>query len=346
MVDLSTEWCGWCKVMEKKIFTDPEVLDLMLPKYNSYVLDAEKDSIGQLLKLKYGVAAYPTFLFFTPNGDYIESTCGAMPKEYWMPYIQDSIDVKPINRPGIPSGLSFQWPDFVQRELKAQFKKSTPSETELKNFFSHCNYKQFVDYNVCRFYPQSIPDSLLENMLLDRQWLNENYGADLTSDLISMSINWKAYAQIQDSNWNLAWHYMNKYATCFPSNDWELFNLKLTYFESKIEVDSLIQLGLKNPTFVHDHTASEIIEFLYKHGITKEQLKQAAEWNKDELNKTVVFKFAAYQAKLCYKLSDLTEAKKWAEIALDKAKNEGIQVAKDDELIMILASKNVKVTEG
>jgi thioredoxin-related protein len=58
MVDLSTEWCSWCKVMEKKIFTDLEVLALMQPKINSYVLDAEKDSIGQLLKLKYGVAAY------------------------------------------------------------------------------------------------------------------------------------------------------------------------------------------------------------------------------------------------------------------------------------------------
>jgi thioredoxin-related protein len=46
MVDLSTEWFSWCKVMDKQHFTDPEVLSLMQPKLNSYMLDAEKDSIG------------------------------------------------------------------------------------------------------------------------------------------------------------------------------------------------------------------------------------------------------------------------------------------------------------
>ena len=66
MVDLSTEWCYWCKVMDKNQFRDSEILALMNPKLNSYMLDAEKDSIGQLLKLKFGIASYPSFLFFTP----------------------------------------------------------------------------------------------------------------------------------------------------------------------------------------------------------------------------------------------------------------------------------------
>ncbi len=346
MVDLSTEWCGWCKVMEKKIFTDPEVLELMQPKLNSYVLDAEKDSIGQLLKLKYGVAAFPSFLFFTPQGDYLETWCGAMPKEYWVQYIRDSIDSKPINRPGIPSGLSFQWPDFVQRELKANFKNSAPSNQELESFFSSCNYKEFVDFNVCRFYPKSIPDTLLENMLNNRPWLNSNYGADITSELISMSINWKAYSQIQDSNWAKARHYMDKYTANFPENDWELFNLKLTYFESKMEVDSLIQLGLQNPTFVYEHTASEIIDFISENGKTAIQLKQAAEWNQRELNKSIQFKFAKYQAQISFKLSDVIEAKKWAKIAIDQAKKEGVQIANDDLLLRILATTIDKNSDG
>ena len=46
MVDLSTEWCSWCKVMDKQHFRDPEILSLMTPKLNSYMLDAERDSIG------------------------------------------------------------------------------------------------------------------------------------------------------------------------------------------------------------------------------------------------------------------------------------------------------------
>ena len=234
MVDLSTEWCSWCKVMDKKHFTDPEILSLMQPKLNSYMLDAERDSIGQLLKLKFGVAAYPSFLFFTPQGEYLETWCGAMPKEYWIQYIKDSIDLVPMARPSIPSGLKFQWPDFVQKELKANFKKSTPSQAELNDFFAKCDYKQFVDFNVCRFYPRDIPDELLNTMLQDKKWLNDNYGADIATDLLQMSINWKAYAQIQDSNWTKAWTYMNQYKKHFPQNEWELFNVKLFYFTSKV----------------------------------------------------------------------------------------------------------------
>jgi len=123
------------------------------------------------LKLKYGVASYPSFLFFTPSGDYIETWTGAMPKEYWMKYVKDSIDREPIHRPGIPSGLKFVWPDFVVKELKANFKKSTPSDSTLNQFFKTCNYKKFVDFNVCRFYPRSIPDSLIDKMFQDQKWL-------------------------------------------------------------------------------------------------------------------------------------------------------------------------------
>ena len=133
---------------------------------------------------------------------------------------------------------------------------------------------------------------------------------------------------------------MKKYAFKFPENDWELFNLRLTYYESKMEVDSLIQLGLQNPSFVYDHTASEIIEFVCDYGKTKGQLKQAELWNKAELDKAIMFKFAKYQAQISFKLSDIIEAKKWAQIALDQAKKEGVQLANDDLLLKILAAKN------
>lgn len=132
-----------------------------------------------------------------------------MPKEYWMKYIKDSIDQIPISRPGIPSGLKFQWPVFVQRELYAKFKSSAPSDSELDTFFSRCNYKKFEDFNVCRFYPGSIPDSLIYQMFEDQKWLNENYGSDIVCDLLSTAVNWKAYKQIKFSNWGTATNYIS-----------------------------------------------------------------------------------------------------------------------------------------
>jgi thioredoxin-related protein len=344
MVDLSTEWCGPCKIMEKKNFADPEVLSLMQPKLNSYILDAETDSIGQLLKLKYGVCAYPSFLFFTPQGEYLETWCGAMPKEYWVQYVRDSIDTEPMARPGIPAGLHFEWPDFVQRELKAKFKNSTPKNEELKRFFEQCDYTNFVDFNVCRFYPRNIPDSLLNLMIQDKGLISGKFGKDITTDMLSTSINWKTYYEVEQENWSNARSYMNQYASNFPQFEWELFNAKLFYFEMKMEVDSLIDLGVKNPDFVSEHIAIMLVDFISKNGKTKSHFEQAIQWNKEEMEQEEQFVFAKYQALLSYKMSDLAESKKWISIAKDLARKEGIDLKSETEFKWLIDT--IESTKG
>lgn len=340
MVDLSTEWCSSCKVAEKKLFTDREILNLMQPKLNSYVLDAEKDSVGQLLKLKYGVCSYPSFLFFTPRGEYLETWVGTMPREYWIQYIKDSVDSVPISRPGIPSGLEFPWPDFVERELKKNFRKSAPQKEELDSFFSTCNHRSFVDFNVCRFYPGDIPDSLLYHLINDQEWLNQNYGMDLTSNLISTSFIWKIYAEIQNENWSRTQEYMSEFQIHFPEDKWELFNAKLFYFQTKKDVDSLINLGVENPDYVSEHIALEMIEFIYKFGSTEEHFRQASKWNWVEFEKSASYDLAKNQALLSFKLNDLVETRRWIEITKEQAKKEGVNLELDAEM------RNLKRTIG
>lgn len=141
----------------------------MSSKLYFHISNAEKYFCRIALEIKAWRGSISQLSFFTPSGDYIETWTGAIPKEYFMQYIKDSIDKVPILRPGIPQGLKFQWPSFVQRELKAKFKKSFPSDLELDTFFSSCNYKKFVDFNVCKFYPRSIPDSLASQMFEDQK---------------------------------------------------------------------------------------------------------------------------------------------------------------------------------
>jgi thioredoxin-related protein len=342
MVDLSTEWCYWCKVMDKQHFRDTEVLSLMNAKLNSYMLDAEKDSIGKLLKLKFGIASYPSFIFFTPQGEYLETWHGSMPKKYWMQFIQDSIDKLPMPRPGIPDGLKFNWPAFVQRELKANFNKSNPSDEELNAFFAQCDYKTFTDFNVCRFYPNKVPDALLEKMISDKPWLDVNYGHDIATDLIGTSVNWKGYREIENNNWTDARKYINRYQRMFPENQWEVFHLNLFYFQEKNDVDSLIQLGLQHDSFVYDYTADQFVEFIVKNGSKKSHFKQATFWNSRELNKETNFKRAKYQAQITARQKDWNQAKHWAQVAIEATKKENIEISTADKWLSELA-KNGRI---
>ncbi len=41
-IDIYTGWCGWCKVMDKNTFTDPEIAKLLNEKFYPVKLDAEQ----------------------------------------------------------------------------------------------------------------------------------------------------------------------------------------------------------------------------------------------------------------------------------------------------------------
>lgn len=42
-IDVYTDWCGWCKVMDKKTFTDQTVIDYMNEHYYAVKFNAEKE---------------------------------------------------------------------------------------------------------------------------------------------------------------------------------------------------------------------------------------------------------------------------------------------------------------
>lgn len=41
LVDVYTDWCGWCKVMDRKTFTDPDVVSYINENFHAIKLDAE-----------------------------------------------------------------------------------------------------------------------------------------------------------------------------------------------------------------------------------------------------------------------------------------------------------------
>ena len=41
-INISTEWCGWCKKMDKTTFTEPEVVDYLNTHYYAIKFDAEQ----------------------------------------------------------------------------------------------------------------------------------------------------------------------------------------------------------------------------------------------------------------------------------------------------------------
>ena len=75
LVDVYTDWCGWCKKMDKTTFHNDEVAKFVNENMVALKLNAEK-GIGKELSQKYGVSGLPTIIYLDYKGNLIEKKPG------------------------------------------------------------------------------------------------------------------------------------------------------------------------------------------------------------------------------------------------------------------------------
>jgi thiol:disulfide interchange protein len=73
LVDVYTDWCGWCKKLDREVFTDARVADasrgLVAVRVN-----AEKG--GEKVAERYDVQGFPTILFVDGSGNVVKRIDG------------------------------------------------------------------------------------------------------------------------------------------------------------------------------------------------------------------------------------------------------------------------------
>lgn len=91
LVDIYTDWCGWCKKMDKETYANKSVAKALNKNFVCIKYNPEKDGNikvgGKVYKpgafeSMANVTGYPATAFFKSNGKFIETVDGYLEKKY------------------------------------------------------------------------------------------------------------------------------------------------------------------------------------------------------------------------------------------------------------------------
>jgi thioredoxin-related protein len=85
LIDFYTEWCGWCKRMEKDTYSNAKVQD-SLKQFVCVKIDAEQN---RDLAKKYKINGFPSTAFLKSNGELIDVIPGYLPPQDFLKLLDE-----------------------------------------------------------------------------------------------------------------------------------------------------------------------------------------------------------------------------------------------------------------
>jgi len=93
IVDVYTDWCGWCRRMDHDVYAKSEINDYLRKKFVTIRLNAEShdaaryeghDWTSQDLSQRFRVSGYPTTIFLRSTGEHMANVPGYVPADRFM----------------------------------------------------------------------------------------------------------------------------------------------------------------------------------------------------------------------------------------------------------------------
>lgn len=79
-IDVYATWCGPCKYLSRNVFTENDLGDYMNAHFINLKIDGEKGDGVQLME-QFGIDAFPTMLFLSPDEELLKKIVGAVDKD-------------------------------------------------------------------------------------------------------------------------------------------------------------------------------------------------------------------------------------------------------------------------
>jgi thioredoxin-related protein len=92
MVDVYTDWCGWCKRLDKDTYGNKDVETKLNKNFIAVKINPEKSAQNASLAKQFGTRGYPHIVFLDAAGKKLSESPGYMPADQFLKRLDDVIE--------------------------------------------------------------------------------------------------------------------------------------------------------------------------------------------------------------------------------------------------------------
>jgi thioredoxin-related protein len=341
MIDGYTDWCGWCKELEKKVFSTQTLGEITGRYFIATRLEMEKDSIGILLSRKYSINSFPTIILLNGDGQLVNVVEGYSGEAEYAKRLLQAIE--PSNQ--LPAGAysnsyNVDYPQFYADMFPFGGKKKVlPDSAEINQYFRSqpdlSTEANWVALNRTYYW---LNNDQFDRIIVQRRALETRYGTSATENLIRGIISSKIYGCGERNDYDCLQNQLTRleqytsdgkhqrtfYIERFYSNNQNWEKLAQQINNQLGDSSYMAQLGNLN-----DHAWA-----IYVNSNDSFALKSAVSWMKHVVSKAPdTYMYLDTYAALLYKTNRLAEARKYAETAITKGKEAKENTAETEALL-------------
>lgn len=187
-LDAYASWCGPCKMMDKKVFTDSRVAAFYNANFINAQIDMEKGE-GPKLAEKYEVRAYPTLLFIDGSGEVVHRSLGYHDPDAFLALGQQALD--PENS---LSAMDARFqngerdPDFLRKYTELRYEVFDDSHLPVVEAYLRTQQDWTTPENMQFIfqYLESADSKLFDFVVEHREEFNRIFGREVVDDRLEM----------------------------------------------------------------------------------------------------------------------------------------------------------------
>ncbi|MEO9804993.1 MAG: DUF255 domain-containing protein [Reichenbachiella sp.] len=284
-VDCYTTWCGPCKLMDKKTFTDPKVAAFYNENFINVKMDMETPE-GLALNQYFYVSVYPTFLYLDSDGNTLEKATGYRPVDNFLELGQQALSA-PIKKKYGKVNLveEKKKENDLQKNKYFTMVKNAGYNVEIKEWETTMADAKATDKNIMAIYGDTYWP-LKEEMTIDKnvKYLSENFELKVVS-LMNSYVKDEDGEIVKDENDNLLVNdWLQKYSpSSYPgvvfinSNGDKLVDGGQA---QATEIGQLVQKGIFKPMIGFPESIENAGLAVYYAKAKEEAFKKSTEENK------------------------------------------------------------------